>query len=110
MPCFFLKRASRSFRLSANGTALEPKSCERSRRAPRPYWAWMKERNREPTVYCPKPRGQASGRLESVSIRGSFPSSTSARTTMSSSEERTRPAPLTSLSAKVAIPSMNQRG
>ena len=70
----------------------------------------MKERNREPTVYCPKPRGQASGRLESVSIRGSFPSSTSARTTMSSSEERTRPAPLTSLSAKVAIPSMNQRG
>ena len=29
---------------------------------------------------------------------------------MSCSEERIRPAPLTSLSAKVAMPSMNQRG
>src|SRR3989442_203625 len=38
----------------------------------------MKERNREPTVYCPKTRGHSSGRLESVSIRGSFPSSASA--------------------------------
>ena len=70
----------------------------------------MKERKRDPTVYWPKPRGHSSGRLESVSIRGSLPSRTSARTTMSSSDARTRPAALTSLSAKVAMPSMNQIG
>ena len=43
-------------------------------------------------------------------MRGSSPASASARTSMSSSDARTRPAELTSLSAKVAIPSMNQSG
>ncbi len=61
-------------------------------------------------MYCPNPRGHSSDALESVSMRGSLPASTSARTVMSCSDERTRPAPLTSLSAKVAIPSMNQTG
>ena len=70
----------------------------------------MYSTNREPTVYCPKPRGQSSGELESLSMVGNLPSSTSARTIMSSSEERSRPAPLNSLSVKTARPSMNQIG